>query len=179
METSGGGWLVFQRRQDEKVKFSRGWDAYRHGFGDVVGNHWLGNENIFLLTNQKDYRLRVDVWDFYGNRLSAEYLSFKIDGERDQYQLSVGNHSGPLPDGLTAHHGVRFSTPDRDNDVWEGYHCAKEWQAGWWFTNCWFSFLNGEYYKQSRVKYRGIAWNAWKSQQLRKSEMKIRPARWP
>ena len=52
MDTPPGGWLVFQRRQDGTVGFNRNWAQYRHGFGNVAGEHWLGNDNLFLLSNQ-------------------------------------------------------------------------------------------------------------------------------
>ena len=52
MDTTPGGWLLFQRRQDGSVNFTRNWAQYRDGFGHVAGEHWLGNDNLFLLTNQ-------------------------------------------------------------------------------------------------------------------------------
>lgn len=81
MESPKGGWLVFQRRRDGSVDFNRRWNEYRSGFGDVSGEHWLGNDNIFLLTNQGRYQLRIDLWDFAENRVHALYSEFKIDGK--------------------------------------------------------------------------------------------------
>ncbi|CAH1784710.1 unnamed protein product [Owenia fusiformis] len=175
MDTPPGGWMVIQRRIDDTQSFNKGWKEYREGFGDVSKNFWLGLDNMFLLTNQKHYSLRVDLWDFFDSRVYAEYKHFYIDGQRDRYKLHVANHTGSCPDGLSHHNGVAFSTPDQDNDAWADYHCGQEWVSGWWFNNCWFVILNGQYYNSSEVKYRGISWNEWKQEQLQKVEMKIRP----
>ncbi|GFO25420.1 fibrinogen c domain-containing protein 1-like [Plakobranchus ocellatus] len=175
MDSPGGGWLLLQRRRNGRQSFNRNWAAYRAGFGDVAGEHWLGNDNIFLLTNQGRYQLRVDLWDFSGNRVHALYTNFKVDGERDQYRLHVSGYSGSAQDSLHRHNQKKFSTPDRDNDSRSEASCAQEWEAGWWFDNCWFALLNGPYHNKSDVSWRGLAWNHWKREQLRASEMKIRP----
>ncbi|XP_012943904.1 fibrinogen C domain-containing protein 1-A [Aplysia californica] len=177
MDSPGGGWLVFQRRRDGSVKFDRDWAEYRHGFGDISGEHWLGNDNLFLLTNQARYQLRVDLWDFSGNRVHAIYSNFKIDGERDQYRLQVSGYSGSAKDSLAKHNNKKFSTLDQDNDGRREASCAHEWEGGWWFDNCWFALLNGPYHNRSDVSWRGLAWNHWKREQLRASEMKFRPVK--
>ncbi|XP_076448814.1 uncharacterized protein LOC143285434 [Babylonia areolata] len=177
MDTPPGGWLLFQRRQDGSVPFKQDWAHYRDGFGRVDGEHWLGNDNLFLLSNQDHYQLRVDLWDFSGNRVHAVYTTFQVAGERDKYQLTITGFSGSAQDSLYRHNKMAFSTPDRDNDGRREAHCAAEWEAGWWFNNCWFALLNGAYHNRSDVTYRGIAWNHWKREQLRKTEMKIRPVR--
>ncbi|XP_014773316.1 fibrinogen-like protein 1 [Octopus bimaculoides] len=175
MDTDGGGWLLFQRRADGTENFNRKWLDYKTGFGDVSNEFWLGNQNIFLLSNQKAYELRIDLWDFSGNRAYATYQSFKIEGERDKYRLHVSSFSGTARNSFYLHNYAFFSTMDRDNDKHARVNCASQWDGGWWFTNCWRAMLNGLYHRKSYAKFRGIAWNSWKYEQLKATEMKIRP----
>lgn len=177
METPPGGWMLIQRRTNGAVDFNRFWGEYKDGFGNVVTEFWLGLDNMFLMSNQDYYELRVDLWDFDDNRVNALYKTFKIEGERDKYKFHASHFEGSAHDSLSTHNGVRFSTPDSDNDNWRDYHCAREWQAGWWYNNCWSGFLNGLYQNRSDVRYRSIAWNEWKEEQLARTEMKIRPSR--
>ncbi|XP_038064676.1 ficolin-3-like [Patiria miniata] len=70
METDGGGWIVFQRRQDGSVDFYLNWAEYQSGFGDLSGEFWLGNDNLAKLTAdgcQGKWELRVDLEDWNGS----------------------------------------------------------------------------------------------------------------
>uniref|UniRef100_A0A670K394 Fibrinogen C-terminal domain-containing protein n=1 Tax=Podarcis muralis TaxID=64176 RepID=A0A670K394_PODMU len=50
MEYDGGGWTVLHRNNvNSKTTWSNPWQSYKHGFGDLQGNHWLGNEYMHLL----------------------------------------------------------------------------------------------------------------------------------
>ena len=47
METDGGGWMVIQRRvANRTVNFTRDWNDYVNGFGDLNGEIWNGLDNI-------------------------------------------------------------------------------------------------------------------------------------
>ena len=56
-----GGWVVIQRRQDGSVNFNRNWRDYKHGFGELDSEFWLGNEKIHKLTSQGYHTLRIDI----------------------------------------------------------------------------------------------------------------------
>ena len=92
--TAGGGWTVFQKRLDGSVDFYRHWYDYKHGFGDLSGEFWLGLDKIHLLTSYSHNMLRVDLGDFGGNTAFAEYNSVVVMSEEDKYKLIIGPYSG-------------------------------------------------------------------------------------
>ncbi|XP_035697222.1 microfibril-associated glycoprotein 4-like [Branchiostoma floridae] len=163
METAGGGWTVIQRRQDGSVPFNRTWEEYKLGFGNKSGEYWLGNENIHLLTNQKKHTLRIDLQDWEENQTFAEYSTFRVSGESDGYRLHISGYSGTAGDSMTYNNGERFSTVDRDNDVYSNGHCSQQHgQGGWWFWQCSYSILNGRYLGNcgsSCPAYQGVVWH--------------------
>ena len=67
METDGGGWIVFQRRQDGSVDFNRTWADYQTGFGDLKNEFWFGNDILRDLTGSGQWQLRVDLEDWQSN----------------------------------------------------------------------------------------------------------------
>ncbi|KAJ6651955.1 hypothetical protein lerEdw1_015897 [Lerista edwardsae] len=190
MDTDGGGWTVFQRRADDSVDFYRDWSAYKRGFGSQLTEFWLGNDNIHLLTSLGEHELRVDLTDFNNNRTFAQYQSFKILGESDQYRLVLGGFRGGTAgtcsesvleqkgDSLSYHNNMDFSTKDHDNDTHQ-WNCAKRFKGGWWYKSCHYSNLNGLYFQGASTQFgTGVNWRTGKGYQYsyKHSEMKFRPS---
>ncbi|XP_041934268.1 microfibril-associated glycoprotein 4-like isoform X1 [Alosa sapidissima] len=181
MDTEGGKWTVFQRRMDGTVNFYRGWEQYKNGFGHAAGEYWLGLETIHLLTLRKNYELRVDMEDFNGARVYANYTSFSIspqaiNAEVDGYRLHVsGFRNGGAGDSLTYANGEKFSTFDKDQDSW-GNNCALTRRGGFWFKSCQYTNPNG-LYLWGEVTDIGLHWYHWKSNyySLKSISMKMRP----
>ncbi|KAI0239251.1 Ficolin-1-A [Lamellibrachia satsuma] len=94
METDGGGWLVFQRRQDNSVDFFRNWNTYKNGFGNVSGEFWLGNDNLHYITSTKHYELRVDMENIDNETRYAVYTNFYLASEDVKYRLTLGSYNG-------------------------------------------------------------------------------------
>ena len=92
--TAGGGWTVFQKRLNGSVDFYRYWNDYKHGFGDLKSEFWLGLDKIHRLTSDNNSMLRVDLEDFEGNTAYAEYKMFGVMSEKDKYKLILGSYSG-------------------------------------------------------------------------------------
>ncbi|XP_032541569.1 fibrinogen alpha chain [Chiroxiphia lanceolata] len=197
-ETTLGGWLLIQQRMDGSVNFNRTWQDYKRGFGSVDGRgrgeFWLGNENMHLLT-QNDTLLRVELEDWDGNAVYAEYI-VQVGSEAEGYALTVSSYEGTAGDALiagwleegteyTSHAQMKFSTFDLDQDHWEE-NCAEMYGGGWWYNSCQAANLNGIYYlgghydPRYNVPYEienGIVWLPFKASDysLKTVRMKIRP----
>lgn len=175
------GYTVIQRRVDGLQDFDRGWLEYKFGFGNVYGEFWAGNELINALTKNGSYGLRIDMWDWEGNVTYAEYNEFSISDATGHYALHVSGYHGNAGDSLSYHDGMKFSTKDLDNDIFDR-NCAAENKGGWWFSHCYFSHLNGVYHvgRYAGKKFTfadGIVWYTLKSDDrysLRKVEMKLK-----
>ena len=95
MQDEGGGWTVFQKRQDASVDFHRGWQDYKNGFGDLGrGNFWLGLDKIHRLTQSDGFVLKVNLVDFENSKAYAKYGKFFVASEDKGYELSVGDYFG-------------------------------------------------------------------------------------
>lgn len=87
MHPDGGGWFVFQRRQDGSVDFYRGWNDYKAGFGRLMADFWVGNDKIHRLTSSRPSSLRVDFEDWRGVRAYAKHGKFSI-GDADAVSIT-------------------------------------------------------------------------------------------
>ena len=179
MRTDGGGWTVFQRRQDGSVDFYRGWNDYKSGFGQLTAEFWLGNDKIHRLTASRPSSLRVELEDWSGSRVHAKYGRFNVGDEQAQYRLEVGSYSGTAGDSLRgghSHNNMVFTTKDRDNDRWSHGNCAMDRTGAWWYRDCQDSNLNGKYLG-NKISSRGTMWLAFRgSLSLKFTEMKLRPS---
>ncbi|XP_055970010.1 angiopoietin-2 [Sorex fumeus] len=180
MDTGGGGWTVIQRRQDGSVDFQRTWAEYKEGFGDLEGEHWLGNEFVAQVTSQRRFLLRIQLQDWEGNEAYSLYEHFYLAQEELNYRIHLQGLSGTAGKlSSISQPGNDFSTKDADNDKCI-CRCSQMLTGGWWFDACGPSNLNGLYYpqRQSTSKFNGIKWYYWKGSgySLKGTTMMIRPA---
>ncbi|XP_063074460.1 fibrinogen gamma chain [Engraulis encrasicolus] len=206
IDNLGRGWTVLQRRRDGSVDFKRNWVPYKEGFGylspDDTTEFWLGLEKIHKLSVQSNipYVLRIEVVDWNGVKKHADYSVFKLGSEQDMYRLTYAYYSGgdagdafdgydfgddPSDKYFTSHNGQQFSTPDKDNDRYDG-NCAQQDGAGWWMNRCHAANLNGVYYQGGHYTEKdvgeggfdnGITWVTWHSRwySMKETTMKIIP----
>ncbi|XP_026096337.1 tenascin isoform X6 [Carassius auratus] len=173
MNTDGGGWMVFLRRQSGKVDFYRNWRNYSAGFGDTNDEFWIGLSNLHKITSAGQYELRVDLRDGQESVFAA-YDKFYIADPRSRYKIQIGAYSGTAGDSLSYHQNRPFSTYDNDNDI-AVTNCALSYKGAFWYKNCHRVNLMGKYGDSSHSK--GINWFHWKGHEhsIPFAEMKIRP----
>ena len=91
----GSGWTVIQRRIDGSTNFYRSWQQYKHGFGKLQGEFWMGNENLYALSTQalmpRGSEMKIEMksphsWDL---TYLAFYKHFSIDSEAANYKLHI------------------------------------------------------------------------------------------
>ncbi|CAO2637384.1 TNN [Lemmus lemmus] len=175
MDTDGGGWIVFQRRNTGQLDFFKRWRSYVDGFGDPMKEFWLGLDKLHNLTTGTStrYEVRADLQTL-NESAYAVYDFFQVASSKERYKLSVGKYRGTAGDALTYHNGWKFTTFDRDNDIALS-NCALTHHGGWWYKNCHLANPNGKYGETKHSE--GVNWEPWKGHEfsIPYVELKIRP----
>ncbi|GFS78610.1 techylectin-5A [Nephila pilipes] len=181
MDTDGGGWTVIQRRGNfnrSKDYFYKDWKHYRAGFGDIEKDFWLGNDNIFALTNQRLNSIRFDLQAMEGEKRYALYDEFWIEDENRKYTLHINDYSGDAGDSMISRsNNMKFTTKDQKNDNFKD-NCAIAFKGAWWYNECHDANLNGINHRGGHETFAdGVNWRSWKGyhESLDTTEMKIRP----
>ena len=159
MDVDGGGWLVFQYRHNGTVDFLRNWEDYKHGFGSLESEFWLGNDLLHHLTTTSDHEAYIQGQRFSGEFRFAKYPTFEIGNEAQKYQLRISGSTGVVG---SLNNNALFSTLDNDNDNWTG-DCSSygTGTGGFWFTSCGGFQPNAYYYNTESVPAdHGMLWYA-------------------
>ncbi|KAK2152182.1 hypothetical protein LSH36_338g07022 [Paralvinella palmiformis] len=143
------------RRFDGSVNFTREWEDYKNGFGNLTEEFWIG--------------------DF----IYAEYSNFWIGHESDNYRLHLTGYlqNSTAGDSFGKHNNIMFSTPSRDHDN-SDYSSSVKYGASWWFSGCHAVFLTGELGETECTHFgKGITWkDPWGLKKFAKYvRMMIRP----
>ena len=146
MTTDGGGWNVIQRnRKGSLVNFNRNWTDYEKGFGDLNTEFWYGLEEINCLTQRGQWEMRVDYQFNNGTWSYLHYNQFSVGSAIEEHPLTVGGFTGVGTDRFNVksypHNGMKFTTPDNDNDK-NGGNCAIIFNSGWWYNDCYYININ-------------------------------------
>ncbi|VDI79887.1 Hypothetical predicted protein [Mytilus galloprovincialis] len=170
--------FTVQRRYDGTVDFYRFWDDYKTGFGNIAGEHWLGNDNLHVILRQRSYQVRFDFEDFAGNTSYAVYSTLYVGDESTNYKLNLTGYYGTAGNSMVSTGGISltgtmFSTRDRDNDLGEK-NCAIIKGGAWWYHSCSLANINGLY--SEKDSNRAVHWKLWRGKTgLKKTMMMIKP----
>lgn len=163
MTTSGGGWMLlakslYEKGISDRELFRTG--TMRHyseeGFGDpddrVSGVFWAPLswwKTISDIFPSNDVAFVDNYFPDAEDAPSIKDLSLeRIDLGSNQaptYRLHCGSHHNSdvflYSCGTSGNGGMKFTTFDSDNDVWDNYNCAKNYHgqgssrgSGWWYT---------------------------------------------
>ena len=168
--TDGGGWTVVQRRsRPYEQSFERTWVEYRVGFGDLSKEFWLGNDNLHRIASS-DSILRIELHRTNGTKGYAKYGGFRVADETEKYRCDMTSYEGNIGNGFYGNtdpklniRGMKFGTPDQDNDNYPD-KCFPD--GAWWANQCGKVNLNAR---------GGPFWLPWATNpDLNLSEMKVR-----
>src|SRR6218665_1780403 len=71
------------------------WQAYKYGFSDSNGGYWLGNENMYKMTNNGyQWNLCADVKDELGIQYYVLYTTYIMDAESAGYTYYLSGMIG-------------------------------------------------------------------------------------
>ena len=80
-----------------------------------------------------DYQKNDKTWSY------LHYNQFSVGSASEEYPLTAGGFTGVGTDRfngkLEPHNGMKFSTPDNDNDKYGGNYAADH-KNGCWFNSC-------------------------------------------
>lgn len=136
-------WQYILRRKDGSVDFNRNWLDYKLGFGTPDGEFFIGLEKLYFITNYEGaHELLIILQDFDNQTRYAKYDDFVVASEEENYKIrKLGQHRGNAGDSFTQHLNSPFSTMDKYNDNLSIINCAVNFQSGWWFNNCFSSYV--------------------------------------
>ncbi|XP_064115263.1 techylectin-5A-like [Macrobrachium nipponense] len=182
METDGGGWTVILNRQPQafgvnsrQLNFNRSWEEYKHGFGSVSEEYYLGNEFIHRLTNSRAYAFRMDMFVTNGEFKTLLYDDFRVENEESRYKLILGNKLAESSTNYDCYYYSKnkyFSTYDRDHDH-SSLNCASERGGGYWYHDCRLNYPPTGPYEEHM---NNTCYYTTESYRLSNLQIKIRPS---
>ena len=79
--------------------------------GNLKGEFWLGNDYLHRLTVSTNMLFRVDMEDYDGDRRFAEYTTFSVADESDDYRVRINGYRGTAGDALLSLSGpIKYVT---------------------------------------------------------------------
>ena len=151
-------WTYIQARRFNTTSFKRSLGNYKHGFGPVHGDHWLGLKKIRkLLSLPGSFQLRIELETVNGTTGMAEYDKFDL-GEEETFPIHISGYNAQkssLPDALSDLNGNGFAV---FNDADAGNNCGGLASGGWWYGATCMANLNSPYYRKTGPQEEDMQW---------------------
>jgi len=114
----------------------QGWQAFKYGFSDATGGYWLGNENMYQMTNNgHQWNICAEVVDTAGIVYQVSYSKFIVDSESDGYTYFASGMSGSPSDMLGPDSRKnKFTSKDVNNQIGTCANQAVASKGGWWWA---------------------------------------------
>ena len=90
--------------------------------------------------------------NYEGKKEYLHYKVFTVHEAATAYTMNVDafNYEGNIAELFSFHNNMKFSTYDRDNDIYKGSCCIDQDGGGWWYKDCYrLGNLNGVYGKKA------------------------------
>ncbi|XP_046865772.1 ficolin-2-like isoform X1 [Drosophila willistoni] len=175
-DIAGGNWMVILNRFDGSENFTRSWNEFRMGFGNLNGEFFIGLDHLHRITNSQQFELYVEYKYFDGIKGFARYDNFRIGNENTGYVLkSLGAFYGSNIDDLMTSNNLnqKFTTYDKDNNK-DYRNCAQTFKGAWWFGFCRGPNPLAQYSRNARSsELSSMSWNGFNP--IRSILMLIRP----
>ncbi|KAK6169444.1 hypothetical protein SNE40_020500 [Patella caerulea] len=145
--------LLYRGLRCLELDFNRTFDEYSKGFGNPLGNYFIGLDNIYNLVKLHDRITGLSpILYFLDSPLCTSFYGIEnIANKTDNYRLSIGGYvnraaycGDSLTNGSYSINGRPFSTFDRD---FTNYNCPLRFGGGWWYLDdpvCSRSNLHGK-----------------------------------
>ena len=153
-----GGLILIQKRStDSKLEFSRDWSDYKAGFGDLKSSFWIGLDKLHTLAAPGRGAILVITIKVNRNiMIHANYSTFEVAGEANNYRLTIGGYKGRAGDSLSDLNGASFSTHDQPNN--QSLQICGQLLGGWWYKDC-RQNLNSEHPNKNGDAMYQMMWN--------------------
>ncbi|ESO85271.1 hypothetical protein LOTGIDRAFT_97085, partial [Lottia gigantea] len=124
------GQTVIQWHHNSSFRFNKTWAEFRTGFGNRDGDHWIGNEKLFWLTQSRNFSLMITIKPRGGGIRNFNVSKFIVLSENSSFAIRVYDAPGSQSC-LSQYNGTQFTTFDRVNSA----NCAAINGSGWWYNS--------------------------------------------
>ena len=139
---AGGGWMVWMHRSAEinDTNFNVSFNRYKTEFGRHGGRdteYYMGNENVHLLTKNRDVEVLVQGFSYLGGNCTIGAKYVRLLEATQKYKLQFGSEINIFQaraGTLSAHNNRIFG---------RGVDQCKHRTTMWWYASCSSFFLFG------------------------------------